>query len=137
MPRYTQAEFEAYLDEALSPADMAAMEATLRSRPEMLQQLAAINARRDAGIHSLGDVWRRNRLSCLSREQLGSHLLGALDEEQNHYVTFHLQTIGCRFCQANYEDLRREQQETNDTAQKRRSKYFQSSAGHLRKKNQP
>ena len=134
MRPYTQAELEAYLDEALSPAEMAAMEATLRSRPDLLEQLGAINARRDAGVHSLGEIWRRNRLSCLTREQLGSYLLGALDEEQTSYVKFHLEAIGCRFCQANHDDLRREQEESHDLAQRRRSKYFQSSAGHLRKK---
>lgn len=67
--RYTQAEFEAYLDEALAPADVAAMEAQLRTRPKLLQQLSLINSRRDAGMHSLGDTWRRNRLSFPHREQ--------------------------------------------------------------------
>lgn len=134
MPRYTQAELEAYLDEALSPTEMAAMEAELRGRADLLQQLATINARRDAGVHSLGEIWRRNRLSCLTREQLGSFLLGALDQEQAAYVKFHLETIGCRYCQANHDDLRREQEESQDLAQRRRSKYFQSSAGHLKRK---
>lgn len=134
MPRYTQAELEAYLDEALSPAEMAAMEAELRGRLDLLQQLATINARRDAGVHSLGEIWRRNRLSCLTREQLGSFLLDALDQEQAAYVKFHLGTIGCRYCQANHDDLRREQEESQDHAQRRRSKYIQSSAGHLKRK---
>ena len=132
--QYTQVELEAYLDEALSPPDMAAMEATLRARPDLLAQLATINARRDAGVHSLGEIWRRSRLSCATREQLGSYLLGALEEEQSAYLKFHLEIVGCRFCQANHEDLRREQEESGDTARRRRSKYFQSSAGHLRKK---
>lgn len=134
MPRFTQAELEAYLDEALSPPEMAAMEAVLRGRPDLLQQLATINSRRDAGMHSLGEIWRRNRLSCLTREQLGSYLLGALAADQANYVQFHLETIGCRYCQANRDDLRREQEESQDHAQRRRSKYFESSAGHLRKK---
>src|SRR4051794_2104120 len=114
MPHFTQAELEAYLDEALSPPDMAAMEAALRARPDLLQQLSTINARRDAGIHSLGEIWRRNRLSCPPREQFGSYLLGALDEETTRYLKFHLGVIGCRYCQANHDDLRREQEETGD-----------------------
>jgi hypothetical protein len=133
--RFTQAELEAYLDEALSPTEMAAMEATLRSRPDLLQQLAAINARRDAGMHSLGDVWRRHRLTCAPREQLGSYLLGVLETDAASYVKFHVETIGCRFCQANLEDLRREQEESSDMARRRRSKYFESSAGQLRKRS--
>jgi hypothetical protein len=134
MPRITQADLQAYLDEALSPAEMAAIEAELRKKPDLLRQLAAINARRDAGVHSVGEIWRRQRLSCPTREQLGSHLLGALDQHHSEFIEFHLKTIGCRYCQANFEDLRRQQEETAETVKTRRSKYFQSTAGHLRRK---
>lgn len=132
--RLTQADLQAYLDEALSPEDMAAIEVELRKKPELLKQLAAINARRDAGVHSVGEIWRRQRLSCPAREQLGSYLLGALDPAHSEYIDFHLQKIGCRFCQANLEDLRRQQQETAETVKTRRSKFYQSTAGQLRKK---
>jgi hypothetical protein len=131
--RITQADLQAWLDEALSPAEMTAIEGELRQRPELLQQLAAINARRDAGVHSLGEIWRRQRLSCPSREQLGSYLLGALDPGQAEYIDFHLQKIGCRYCLANLEDLRRQQDETAETVKTRRTKYFQSTAGQLRR----
>jgi hypothetical protein len=135
MPRrITQAELQAYLDEALPPAEMAALETELRSRPELLKQLAAINGRRDAGLHSVGEIWRRHRLSCPSRQDLGSFLLAACDEQQAAYIDFHLKTIGCRLCQANLEDLRRQQQETAETTRTRRTRYFQSTAGHLRRK---
>jgi hypothetical protein len=134
MPRLTQADLQAYLDEALSPAEMAAIEVELRKKPELLKQLAAINARRDAGVHSVGEIWRRQRLSCPPREQLGSYLLGALEPTHSEYIGFHLQKIGCRYCQANLEDLRRQQQETAETVKTRRTKYYQSTAGHLRKK---
>src|SRR6476646_9524187 len=134
MPRITQSDLQAYLDEALAPAEMTAIEQELRKKPELLKQLAAINARRDAGVHSVGEIWRRQRLSCSSREQLGSYLLGALDDEHAQYIDFHLKTIGCRYCQANLEDLRRQQEETAETVKTRRTKYFQSTAGHLRRK---
>jgi hypothetical protein len=132
--RVTQADLQAYLDEALAPAEMAAIETELRKKPDLLKQLAAINARRDAGLHSVGEIWRRQRLSCPAREQLGSYLLGALDGRHAQYIDFHLQKIGCRYCQANLEDLRRQQQETAETVKTRRTKYFQSTAGHLRRK---
>ena len=135
MARITQSDLQAYLDEALSPADMAAIEAELRKKPELIKQLAAINARRDAGVHSVGEIWRRQRLSCPSREQLGSHLLGALDGDHDQYIDFHIKTVGCRYCQANLEDLRRQQEETAETVKTRRTKYFQSTAGHLRRKS--
>ena len=134
MPRVTQSDLQAYLDEALAPEQMAAIEAELRKKPELLKQLAAINARRDAGVHSVGEIWRRQRLSCPTRDQLGSHLLGALSAEQAEYIQFHVETIGCRLCQANIEDLRRQQEETAETVKTRRTKYFQSTAGHLRRK---
>jgi hypothetical protein len=132
--RITQADLQSYLDESLPAAEMAAVEAELRSRPELLTQLAAINGRRDAGLHSVGEIWRRQRLSCPSRQQLGSHLLGALDEQHAAYIQFHLQVIGCRYCQANLDDLRRQQEEKAETVTTRRTKYFQSTAGHLRSK---
>src|SRR5437868_7541608 len=113
--RITQSDLQSYLDEALAPAEMAAVEAELRKKPELLQQLSAINARRDAGVHSVGEIWRRRRLSCPTREQLGSYLLGALEGGHAEYIDFHLKTIGCRYCQANLEDLRRQQEETADT----------------------
>src|SRR6187549_396474 len=100
MPRLTQADLQAYLDEALSPAEMAAIEVELRAKPELLRQLAAINARRDAGVHSVGEIWRRQRLSCPPREQLGSYLLGVLPPEAADYVKFHVEEIACRYCAA-------------------------------------
>ncbi|MEX2176998.1 MAG: hypothetical protein WD872_21730 [Pirellulaceae bacterium] len=132
--RITQSDLQAYLDEALPPEEMAAVEAQLRSQPDLLRQLAAINGRRDAGVHSVGEIWRRGRLSCPSRQHLGSHLLGALDEQHAAYIDFHLTIIGCRYCQANLDDLRRQQEETAETVETRRTKYFQSTAGHLRSK---
>ena len=133
MLRLTQADLQAYLDEALSPEEMAKIENELRQHPELLRQLAAINARRDAGVHSVGEIWRRNRLSCPPRQQLGSYLLKALETETTAYIDFHLRTIGCRYCQANVADLRRQQEETAETVKTRRTKYFQSTAGHLRR----
>jgi hypothetical protein len=133
MARISQSDLQAYLDEALPSEQMAAIEAELRNKPELLKQLAAINARRDAGVHSVGEIWRRHRLSCPTREQLGSYLLGVLHNDETHYIDFHVQTIGCRFCQANLEDLQRQQKETAEAAKSRRTKYFQSTAGHLRR----
>ena len=85
--RITQSELEAYLEEALPPEEMAAIEQELRARPELLTRLSAINGRRDAGVHSVGEIWRRTRLSCPSREHLGSFLLAALDDERRFEAT--------------------------------------------------
>mgnify|MGYP003504032992 CR=1 FL=1 len=45
----------AYLDEALPAAEMARIEDLLRRDPQLRTELAAINGRRDAGVHSLGE----------------------------------------------------------------------------------
>jgi len=127
-----QSDLDAYLDEALSPEEMARVEETLRKDPELREQLAAINARRDAGVHSLGEIWRRHRLSCPPRDQLGSYLLDALPDEQAEYIAFHLEVVRCRYCLANLADLERQEAESPDVVENRRQKYFQSSAGYLR-----
>lgn len=129
---FTAAELEAYLDEALPVEQMARIEDALRRDRGLLDDLAAVNSRRDGGAHSVGEIWRRHRLSCPPREQLGGFLLGVLPPPVMEYVTFHLDVVGCRYCQANAADLRRQQAETASAAQTRRKKYFQSSAGYLR-----
>ncbi|HEV3416849.1 MAG TPA: hypothetical protein VG056_08560 [Pirellulales bacterium] len=130
---FTTAELEAYLDESLPVARMAAVEDALRRDPKLLRALEAIHGRRDAGVHSLGEIWRRNRLSCPTRQQLGSHLLGVLPDDLAAYIRFHLDKIGCRYCQANLADLQSQQQSTPVVTQRRR-KYLQSSAGYLKQR---
>ena len=129
----TDAELEAYLDESLASELLARVEQALRDDPALLARLAAINARRDGGVHSLGEIWRRHALSCPTREQLGSYLLGVLDDGRGDYIAFHIRTAGCRACQANLTDLGQRQTEQPSAADARRRKYFQSSAGHLPK----
>jgi hypothetical protein len=128
-----QSDLEAYLDEALVPEEMARIERALRKDPELVRQLAAINARRDVGVHSLGEIWRRHRITCPSRQQLGSYLLGALPKPHEDYVVFHLEVVGCRYCRANLTDLQKQQAEAREITETRRRRYFQSSAGYLRR----
>ncbi|MGO9114494.1 MAG: hypothetical protein ACLP9L_35200 [Thermoguttaceae bacterium] len=130
---FHQADLEAYLDEALPVEEMTRIEKALRDDPSFARQLAAILARRDSGLISLGEVWRRHRLSCPTRQELGSLLLGVLPDDAAQYVTFHIETVGCRYCQANVADLKNQQAEAQASVEDRRRKYFQSSAGHLRR----
>jgi len=130
--KFSNAELEAYLDEALPSEQMVQIEKALRDDPAIVDRLTALVGKQDAGVHSIGATWRRHRLSCLSREQLGSYLLEVLDAEQNEYVRFHLETIGCRLCNASLEDLSQQHTAAHAAAtESRRSKYFQSSAGYL------
>jgi len=79
----------------------------------------------------LTDVWKLQRFSCPKRSTIGAYLLDTLDTEWRQYVDFHVNTIGCRFCMANLQDLR-------DQNVKKQSKRFQarimeSTAGFLKK----
>jgi hypothetical protein len=129
---FSNPELESFLDEALPSERMAAIEEALRHDDSLRQRLAAINGRRDAGVHSLGEIWRRHRLSCPTREQLAGHLLGVLPAELAEYIAFHLDVIACRCCSASLADLRARQSAADAAVEKRRRRYFQSSAGYLR-----
>lgn len=130
----SQGDLEAYLDEALPVETMAKIERALRGDAKLAERLAAINGRRDAGMHTVGGIWRRRRLSCPTREQLGSYLLRVLEADEAGYIRFHLEVSGCRTCQANLDDLKNRQTDEPATVDTRRKKYFQSSAGHLRRR---
>ena len=56
-----------------------------------------------------------------------------LPDQYAAYVAFHLEEIGCRYCQANRADLEERQTETSEAGKQRRRKYFESSAGYLRR----
>jgi hypothetical protein len=120
-----------YLDDALSDAETARVEQALRQSEPLRKHLRSLMQQRDRGEHSLGAIWRRARLTCPTRAQLGSYLLGALDPELQDYFEFHLQTIGCSYCLANLADLRALQMEPLGRAQARRRRFYESSAGFL------
>lgn len=130
---FTDAELGAYLDEGLDPVAMSEIETTLRADASLLERLTAIIQRRDAGVHSLAAIWRRERISCPTREALGNHLLGVLEESESRFIRLHIEQLGCRICRANLEDLDRRRQEALEASQQRRNKYFQSSAGLLQR----
>jgi hypothetical protein len=127
---FTDQQLQAYLDESLSVPVMAAIEDALRSDAELRERLITVAAAREAGVHGLGEIWRRQRLSCPNRQELGGYLLGAMDESSLDYIRFHLEVIQCRFCLANLEDLKQQNQPQTSVATRRR-KYFQTSAGYL------
>jgi hypothetical protein len=126
----TDAELLAYLDEMLPAERAAAVERELRSSAADRQRVAVLARRRDQGGHTVGEIWRRQRLSCVTRGQLGSYLLGTLDAELAGYIEFHLRTVGCRVCAANLHDLETASRTEGDSRQRRR-KFFESSAGLL------
>ncbi|MSR30816.1 MAG: hypothetical protein EXR99_04845 [Gemmataceae bacterium] len=96
---------DAYLDDMLHEVKMAQVEKVLRESPPLQARIAALIQKRDQGDHSTGAIWRRERLTCPSREELASFLYQGLEESRLDYIRFHLQIIGCAFCQANLHDL--------------------------------
>src|SRR5262249_25119566 len=111
----TDRELELYLDEDLSLEDMAKIERALRDVADLRDRLASVHARRDGGSPSLAAIWRRHRLTCPSREQLGSYLLGTLEAEHAGFIRFHIEVSGCRACRANWLDLSQRQAEAPET----------------------
>jgi len=129
---YTDDDLLAYLDEMLPADRMTAIEADLRAHEALRLRVAAVARRRDQGAHSVGEIWRRQRLSCPTRNQLGSFLLGTLHQAEAAYIEFHLRSIGCRLCAANLDDLERSTKSGAEPAERRRRRFFESSAGRLR-----
>ena len=133
MVSFTDQQLQAYLDESLPSDLMADVEQALRDDEAVRDRIVNLAGMREAGVHSLGEIWRKNRLSCPTRQQLGSYVLGVLEPDLQDYVQFHIETVGCRLCLANLEDLKRQSTEQQQTAQTRRRRYFQTSAGYLGK----
>jgi hypothetical protein len=131
MTNITREVLHGYLDDALCEAETAQVERALRESEGLRRMLRALMQERDRGEHTVGAIWRRQRLSCPSRDQLGSYLLQVLEPELQDYLDFHLQTIACPFCLANLADLRDLQKEPAPKVQQRRRRFFESSAGYL------
>jgi hypothetical protein len=131
MPKITRELLHGYLDDALSDAEIAHVEQSLRESEALRRLLRVIIQERDRGEHSVGAIWRRQRLSCPTREQLGSYLLQVLERPLLDYIEFHLRTIACPYCLANLADLESLQKEPPPKTQERRRRFFESSAGYL------
>jgi DNA-binding phage protein len=131
MSEITREQLHAYLDEALSESENARIEQTLRSSEPLRRLLQQVMQERDRGDHSLGGIWRRERLTCPSREKLGSYLLEVLDAVEQDYIDFHLNVVECPYCVANLADLKAQQQEPATQIRERQRRFFQSSAGYL------
>jgi len=77
----------------------------------------------------LTDVWEATRPSCPKRSTVGAFLLGTLEPAWADYVDLHLNRLGCRFCLANLEDLKK----LNDGAESAglRERIMESTVGWL------
>jgi hypothetical protein len=129
MSSFTDEELLAYINECLPVSRCAAIEDILRQSEPLRQRLSRLIADQDQGGPTLGEIWRRGRVSCPTRSLWTAYLDGQVGEALRQYLQFHLETVGCRYCAANVEDLR----SSDDAAtQARRQKIFQTSVASLR-----
>jgi hypothetical protein len=117
-----------YLLDALAPEVSARVEKALRDSAELRARLEDVRQNRaDGQLHTLGAIWHRTRLTCPSRQQLGSYLLEALDPELASYLTFHIEVVECPFCKANLDDLKMQTQTATSASKNRQHRILQSS----------
>lgn len=74
----------------------------------------------------LSAAWEDHRPSCLRRATLGRYSLGILPPLWQDFVAFHVETLGCRYCNANLTELR-----SASVKRPRTDKLFQSTIGFL------
>ena len=130
---FPDAELEAYLDETLDPDRSSEIEEALQGDEELLQRLTHINGRRSAGVHTLGEIWRRNQIGVPTPEMLGNYLLGITTAAESDYIDFRMTKLKCPFTLAMYDDLVRQQNESEEQSISRRQKFFQSSVSQVEK----
>lgn len=118
---------------ALLGVDEAAVSLHKHRWLKQLRQSVARDAAPDAEIDGLDplltEVWETQRPTCPKRMTIGSYVLGSLDAPWHAYVDFHLNRLGCTFCQANLHDLQRQQHADAGTL---RQRILQSTIGFLR-----
>lgn len=78
----------------------------------------------------LSRLWEEHRPSCPKRSTVGKWLLGTLDPDWATYVAFHIDELGCRFCQANRSDLAVDTEPVD--AKSAQQRIMQSSVGFFR-----
>jgi hypothetical protein len=117
-----------YLADALPGEDLARVEKALRDSSELRARLEDVRQNRsDSNLHTLGAIWRRGRLTCPTRQQLGSFLLDALDPELAGYLKFHVEVVECPFCQANLADLKAKASQPAAVVKNRHNRILKSS----------
>ena len=130
---FSDAELDCYIEETLDAGRASELELQLREDEALLKRLVDINAARSAGRHTLGGIWRQNQIGVPSRDEMGSFLLGVLDDQHADYIQFRVDVLKCPFTIALKTDLENQQSESEDTSVKRRARIFESSVGLLKK----
>ncbi len=85
--------------------------AVRESGNDLLRFLAAAEEG-DEGLFDvdLRSVWREKRVSCPARHWIARLVAGTLEKDAELFIRFHLDEVGCPWCQANRDDLSRADQ---------------------------
>ncbi len=127
-PEIDDETLRSYLADALPAGDLARVEKALRDSSELRARLEDVRQDRgDPDLHTLGAIWRRARLTCPTRQQLGSFLLDVLDPDLSGYLKFHLDVVECPFCQANLADLQARSSQPAAAVKTRHNRILKSS----------
>lgn len=125
---FTNEELLAYVDERLPSPRATEIERQLRVSADLVNRLGMLLQTVERGDVTLGGMWRRGRWSCPPRGVWAAFTGGRLGDGLTQYLQFHLETVGCRICEASVRDLRWNSGDDDDRVRK----IFQSSAGRLR-----
>src|SRR4051812_2053780 len=127
-PEIDDETLRSYLADALPAGDLARVEKALRDSSELRERLEDVRQNRgDPNLHTLGAIWRRSRLTCPTRQQLGTYLLDALDPGLAGYLRFHIDVVECPFCQANLTDLKAKASQPAAVVKSRHNRILKSS----------
>lgn len=96
----TAQELLAYCDEQLAGPLAAVIEQALRDDPQLVNRLSELLRARDQGGMTLGEIWRRQQISCPAEPMWRAFVRGGLSSSLADYLQFHLDTIGCGRCRA-------------------------------------
>jgi hypothetical protein len=125
---FNDSELEAYLDESLDSGRAAELEVALRTDPQLLKRLSSINSRRDAGIHTLGEIWRRNQVGVPSPQEIEAHMQASLPRELSDYIEFRVRELKCVFTIALLQDAMAQQADNGRQSKSRQEKIYRKSA---------
>ncbi len=128
----SDADLEAYLDEALDAERAATIEQLARSNPKLITRMSQINRRRDAGVHTLGEIWRKYQIGVPNRDLVSQYLLQVLTAEHQVYIDFRFKVLKCPYTIALIKDLQAQMSGESPSTEQRRSKFYRSSAGLLK-----
>lgn len=125
---FTDVELAAYIDEALSLERTVQLESQLQASTQLRDRLQQMLGEIDSEQPGIAAFWRRRRVACPGRTTWQAFLDDRIGGEFREYLQFHLDVVGCRYCQANLDDLRAADQ---TLAAGRVRKFFETSVGRL------